>query len=99
MKYLFTLFFILTISLNSYAQTSFEKGYFIDNVGKKVDCLIKNIDSRSNPSQFNYKLSDASEVKTGYMENIQEFGISDSHKYKRFTVDIDRSKDQFQHLT
>ena len=54
------LFFLLTIilSLNSYSQVSFEKGYHIDNNDQKISCLIKNLDWKNNPTKFEFKLSE-----------------------------------------
>ena len=55
-KWLFLVFPIL--ATNCCAQISFEKGYYIDNSNQKVDCLIKNVDWKNNPTSFEYKLSD-----------------------------------------
>lgn len=52
------LIFTLTIlSINTFAQ-DFEKGFYIENNGKRVDCLIKNIDWLYNPESFEYKLNE-----------------------------------------
>jgi hypothetical protein len=40
----------------SYAQITFEKGYFINNSGDRTECFIKNIDWRDNPTKFEYKM-------------------------------------------
>ena len=62
MKKIITLI-ILFIGLNSIAQNKFEKGYFTTIDGNKTECLIKNEDWRQIPSQFQFKLTDKSEVK------------------------------------
>ncbi len=87
------LFFIIAIlGINSNSQISFEKGYFINDSGQKIDCLIKNIDWKNNPTEFEYKLSDHSDKKIATIKTVKEFGVSDISKYRRFTVKIDRSK-------
>ena len=40
------------LSLNSYSQINFDKGYFINDSNQKVDCLIKNIDWKNNPTEI-----------------------------------------------
>lgn len=83
----------LFIGLNSYSQKLFEKGYFIDNDNKKVNCFIKNIDWLNNPKEFDYKLEESSEEKTLTIKSVKEFEISNKFKYKRCIVNIDRSSE------
>lgn len=87
----FTLLLFFIFIFNSYSQISFEKGYFINNAGEKTDCLIKNLDWNSNPTSFDYKLTDNSDVLNNTIANIQEFGITNNSKYKRAKVNIDRT--------
>jgi len=76
----------------SHAQIEFEKGYFINNQGKKIECFIQNRDWQHNPSSFNYKLNAAdSEIKTENILGVSEFAIDNVSLYKRFTVDVERS--------
>lgn len=91
MKKLLFIFFISIFSITSYAQITFEKGYFINNTGEKTNCLIKGEDWLNNPTDFKYKANETSETKTATIENIKEFGVYNNFKYQRFTVDIDRS--------
>jgi hypothetical protein len=90
---------LVFISLNAAAQTDYLKGYFIDNNNQKTDCLIKNIDWKNNPIEFDYKLNenDSSILKT--IEEVKEFVINDNSKYLRATVDIDTSSDNIQNYT
>jgi len=90
-KFSLGLFFLFIF--NSYSQINFEKGYFINNNGEKIDCLIKNLDWNSNPTSFDYKLTENSEALNNTITNTQEFGITNISKYKRAIVKIDRSKD------
>ena len=91
MTKLITLLFALIFSLNGYTQNYFLKGYYIDNSNKKVNCFIKNMDWLNNPTKFNYKLLENSEIKTLSTKYVKEFGILNVSKYIKYTVDIDRS--------
>lgn len=94
------LFFLLTIilSLNSYSQVSFEKGYYIDNNDQKISCLIKNLDWKNNPTEFEYKLSENSETQKTDIKSIKEFAITNAAKFIRSTVKIDRSSGNVNNL-
>lgn len=95
------LLFLLTIilSFNCYSQISFEKGYYIDNSNQKTNCLIKNIDWKNNPTEFEYKLSENSESKKVTIKSIKEFGIDNFSKYIRSIVNIDRSSENINKLS
>ena len=84
------LIFILS-SLTSFAQIIFEKGYFINNENKKVECYIKNIQWYNNPTVFDYKISDTDTIKTRGIENTCEFGIYGYSKYFRANAKLDTS--------
>ncbi len=83
--------FAALFTFSSYSQISFEKGYYIDNVNVTTECLIKNMDWNNNPTKFEYKLSEEAEVKTNNITSVKEFGIYNSSKYVRSTVNIERS--------
>jgi len=83
----------------AFSQIDFEKGYFVDNDGNRIDCLIKNVDWRDNPDQFEYKRSETSENLTAYIKDVSMFGIADYVKYERHKVNVDRSSDLVDDLT
>ena len=87
------------ISFGTYAQISFEKGYFIDIQTQKINCYIKNIDWKNNPTEFQYKLTLDDEVKIAKVTNIQEFVIEGVAKYISKNVDIDRSSEYTKRLS
>ncbi|HLS31905.1 MAG TPA: hypothetical protein VK021_13695 [Flavobacteriaceae bacterium] len=91
MKNQLILFSIIFLSLNCYSQISFEEGYYIDNSNQKISCLIKNIDWKNNPTKFEYKLTEDSDIKKATIENVKEFEIFNASKYIRDTVMIDKS--------
>lgn len=82
---------IFLFSLNCFSQSKFENGYIITNNGEKIKCQINNLDWKYNPTKFEYKLLNSDEVLIGRINNIKEFGIENKEKFKRFTVEIDRS--------
>jgi len=89
------LFLLTTIlSLNCYSQISFEKGYYIDNANQKINCLVRNIDWKNNPTEFEYKLSENSESNKITIKTVKEFGINNVSKYIRLDVSIDRSSNK-----
>jgi len=92
-KILFIL--IVFLSIVSYSQISFEKGYYIDNSDNKVDCLIRNLDWKNNPTQFEYKLSEESEGKILDTNFVKEFGIDNDSRYVRAKVNIEKSDPNF----
>jgi hypothetical protein len=99
MNKLLLLAFYFVFSINAFAQVTFEPGYFIDNDGNRINCLIKNTDRTLNPTQFEYKLSDGNASILATIDNVQEFEILNTvHKYQRFTVNIDRSANATKEL-
>lgn len=87
------LFLIFIIgSVNGYPQANFEKGYYIDNADKRVDCFIKDLDWMNNPNSFEYKVLESGELRVADISHIQEFGINNVSKYYRKTVEIDKSE-------
>lgn len=94
------LFLLITfLSLGAHAQISFEKGYFIDNLGQRTDALIKNVDWKNNPTKFVYKRSEASDQEVQTIHTIKEFGILDVSKYIRAEVNLDRSSEVIGQMT
>ena len=94
---------VLTLSLlivNSiFAQTNFEKGTFTTNNNETVNCFIKNIDWKNNPTEFKYKLTEDGKIKSGDIEFIKSFGVDGISKYIRATVNIDKSSSNVNNLS
>lgn len=85
-------FFIIFSSLNSFSQVNFEKGFFIDETNNKVECLIKNYDWVSTPSEIEYKISDVAAVETRNFNNMNSFQVyNTSHYYKKAKINIDKN--------
>lgn len=91
--------FMITFSFNSFSQISFEKGYYINNNNKKIDCLIKNVDWKNNPIEFNYKLLNNEDIQIASIHSIKEFGINNYSKFIRSKVNIDRSSEYYNELS
>lgn len=99
MRNLYIILFISVVSINSYAQIKYEPGYFINNDGQKIECLIKNRGWKNVPTKFNYKLSENEEPQEATIKTVKEFGFSDHLKFTRQTVNIDRSSDDDENLS
>ena len=70
---LFILFLFITPLTN--AQAEYEAGYFINDLGEKVNCLIKNERWEINPEEFEYKLNESSAVKVGSIDDVKKFAV------------------------
>ncbi|MDH5368243.1 MAG: tRNA modification GTPase [Cyclobacteriaceae bacterium] len=90
---------LILLSLNTFSQISFQKGYYIDNNYKKTECLIKNVDWKDNPSEFTYKLENSSIPQKGDIASVKEFGVYGFSKYIRENVKIDHSSNDYKALT
>lgn len=97
-KQLLTLLISL-LAYSTYSQILFEKGYYINNTGEKIEGLIKNIDWKNSPLDIEFKLSEETESKNITINNISEFGIYNICKYKRYTIDIDRSSEFINNIS
>lgn len=98
MRKLFSCLLILVLSI-TFAQDKFQKGFFINNDGNKIECLIKNVDWMSNPNEFNYRLNENEPLQTGNISSVKEFQIYDQLYFKRINVGIDRSSSRIEELS
>lgn len=81
---------LMVSSSTMLGQIAFKQAYFIDNSGNKVSCLIKDVEWKSNPTNFEYKLTEDSSVQIANIANVQEFQIENFAKFIRKTVQMDR---------
>ena len=87
---LFLLMLSLFISTSVVAQIGFKPAYYINNAGDKINCLIKDVEWKSNPTSFEYKISEESPIQIAKMDNVQEFRIENFPRYIRKVVEMDR---------
>ena len=99
MKKQLLVLFISAFAMHSYSQIVFEKGYYINNEGHKMEGLVKNVDWQSNPTKFDFKRTETSEKKTKTVQSVKEFGVYNISKYVRGTVNIDRSSEDTNDLS
>ena len=90
MKKAFLLFLMLSPVL-LFAQNTYQPGYFISANGQKTECLIKNLAWKNNPTSFDYKMSELEEPATKTIQEVAEFSVDNAYKFRRYTVQIDRS--------
>lgn len=92
-KILLQVILIMTFTSLS-AQVKFEKGYFMDQSNKKVECLIKNDDWNAPPTEIEYKLSDSGAVQVRNFATMNAFQIyNTSQYYIKSPIEIDRKTD------
>lgn len=91
--------FVLTLTTSAQAQTNFLPGYFINKQNEKVECLIKNTDSRFAPKSIEYKIDAEAVTKKISTDSLAILEIFDKWKYQRFTTKIDVSKEKNTELT
>lgn len=95
---LLPLFLLLNFSV--YSQAVFEPGYFINNEGVRIDCLIKQTDKAENLNQIEYRLSENAETKVASIKEVKEFEmLNTSSKYQRHTVKLDKFSNAINELT
>lgn len=90
---------VFLTSISAISQIKFETGYFISNKGEKINCFIRNVDWRNNPSSFKYRLEVDSEIKTANLETISAFEINEQLRYERYSIPVDRSKPNLTNLS
>jgi len=90
---------LIFICLNSFGQISFESGYFINNENKRVECLIKNMDWKKNPTEFEYKITADGKIERGSLETTKEFGITGFSRYVMAETKIDLSSTDVNSLS
>ncbi|MBW1293982.1 outer membrane beta-barrel protein [Aquimarina litoralis] len=93
------IFCSIALLLNSimYSQIKFEKGYIVNNTNEKITCWIKNVDWGNNPSEFQYKLTENSNIEQGGLNQIKEFAVGTT-KFVRAIVNIDKSSTNLNNL-
>ena len=88
---------LLLVGLYTSAQNEFQKGYLINNTGKKIKAFIENEQWVNNPEFINYKLTLDGDINTFSIEDVKEFSANKKFKFKRFNITIDdpqRQKDK-----
>ncbi len=98
MKKILALVVLLT-SCTIYAQTKFEKGYFITTEGNKIECLIKNEDWYGIPSEIKYKLEENSKISTITEKSLSKVYLKGKLLLERHNVLIDRYSKNLKELT
>ena len=88
---------LLFFTFLAFSQDEFVPGYYINIEGDKIDCLIKKLGWKNTPQHFRYKLDKKGSPEKMERQNIREFGIKESRRFIKYTVDVDQSfNDEFQ---
>lgn len=99
MKTKFAFLFLILLSIRSFSQITYDKGYIINEAGTHTPVFIRFNEMAYNPTQIQYKLTPDGEVKTAGISSIKEFAIGDHYKFVRETVEMDRSSDGLKDLS
>ena len=91
MRKLYLYLLLLLSASAAYTQINYEAGYFIDNSGSRTKCLIRNQAWKNNPAAFEYKLSANGGIAKKTIQEVSEFSVGDGYKFRRYTVNIERS--------
>lgn len=86
MKKALSCLILLTAFQLVFSQKEFESGYFIDNSGAKVECLIESENWTFSPEKVFYKLTENSQVSSFTTDDCQEFRIGDYGAFKRVNL-------------
>ena len=89
MKNFYFIIIFLLFYFPLFAQNNYESGYFINNNGNKIECLIKNLGWKETPTKFQYKLSEEDSPKFATIKTVQEFSVKKDFVYKRVTLQMD----------
>lgn len=98
-KQILFLALMLVLTVNSYSQIVFEKGYFISENNQKTECLIENMDWKNTPANFRYRLSEDQPIVDADVKTVKEFGLNGQNKFIRSVVKIDRSTKNLQNMS
>jgi len=95
----FVLFFLLTGINTLSGQADYVPGYYINASDQKVSGYILNRDWKNNPTEFKFKRNLNEEPIAIQLAEAKTFGIGETVRYDRFTVDIDQSRDRTNKLS
>ena len=90
---------LLLVTLQTFSQIIFEKGYFIDNNNQRTECFIKNADKKDNPKDFEYKLTENGIATIGDLEKFKEFGIIGESRFVRANINVDISSTEISNFS
>jgi hypothetical protein len=80
---------ILLISILSYSQKSFVKGYYIDQSYNKKEGFIQDTNPYNNPEKIQFKtLLEEKPIEIS-IDDIREFKVNENYKYVKYIVDYD----------
>ena len=96
MRILYSILVLLFFNL-SFSQ-KFEKGYFIENNGNKVECFLDKKYQHYSPDIIKYKLSEKDNIKEIDVNSIKELRIYDKVIYYKFNVDMNSSSTRISEL-
>jgi len=87
---LFVLFITIIFISNLTAQIKFEKGFYLNNDGERIEGLIKNEDWLNDPKKISFKATENQKEVSLDINDVSYFEVG-IYKFKRFDVPYDMS--------
>lgn len=81
------------------AQINFETGYYIDNNGRNITGLIRNLDWKDNPVSIDFKADETAAASVVKIAEIREFGIGERYIFRKFQIQVDLSSKDIDRLS
>ncbi len=97
MKFFYCFIFSL-LSITISAQVSFDKGFYVNNNGEKIECYIKNKNWKKYPNFILTKKNLGSNAVKIDIAEVRSFQIGEALKFVRKNVLIDNASDNLQNL-
>lgn len=82
--------FSIVLSLKSYSQLNFRKGYLIKEGGHKIECFIKTT-LKKQPKEIIYRSTENGEDKTINIRNVKEYSILNEFVVEKHVLKVDLS--------
>lgn len=96
-KICFILLFLL-LPISVFCQTSFTKGYVIDNEGNRIDCFLMNRRIENKGEGYTIKFDEKQQQEKINLMKYKEFGIPGKIKFVRSKIRLDVSDDRIKAL-
>lgn len=90
--------FIFLFSLLSYSQDS-QSGYYITNNNQRIEGYFKTIDFLDSTNSVEFKTNSEDNFEKLNLDNVQEYGIGNEFKLKKYTFDLDVSNNNQGNLS
>lgn len=89
---------VLLFASAATGQSSFVKGYIVDNANNKTPCWIRNIGAAESAGNYEYRFEEKGDIFPVSLAKVQEFGIDNKLKCIRALIPVDVSDERILRL-